>query len=463
MLINGEWIESKEKLEVRNPYNGDLIDYINITQPDQVTIACEHAKQFQSKLTSYERSKILANTADDIEKQAEIYQKSIVLESGLSLKDAKKEVKRAVTLLKVCSEEAKRINGESIYTDITEGSSKNLAITIREPIGLVCAITPFNRPLNQIVVKLGPAIAANNSIILKPSEKTPLTAIKFVKTLIDNGLPQKMVSIVTGKPDIIGDLLIKNPHIDMITFTGSAVIGEHIAMTAGMIKTTFELGDSGALIVMNDAKVEKAIKVAVAGAFATSGQSCRGIKRIYVDEKIKHSFINQFVEKTKQLKVGDPMDPETDIGVLINEESAIAIQKRIDQAVEKGAKIELGGIRKNSQILPTILSNVPQDADIVQKETFGPCAPIISFSTLKEVIDLTNDTPYGLQTGIFTNSISDAMYAAKRLKVGAVAINNGPQFDSPNIPFGGVKKSGLGREGVKYAINEMTTVKTIIL
>ena len=462
MLINGKWIETKKKIAVENPYNGEVVGEVSLASKEQVIEAAKGAKEYCSKLSAYERSEILRKTACEIEEKADEYVQSISKEAGASLKGARKEVKRAVVFLKVCAEEAKRITGESIFTDVTEASSRNLAVSIREPIGLVCAITPFNRPLNQVVVKLAPAIAANNSVILKPSEKTPITGIMFVKALINNGLPPEMISVITGHPSEIGDALISSPDIDMVTFTGSKEVGEHIAKTVGMIKTTFELGDNGALIVLDDADLEKAAKVAAAGAFSTSGQSCRGIKRILVHEKVEDDFVRKLEKETLKIKVGDPSLEDTDMGTLINEKSAKMIEERINAAVNQGAKVVCGGKRNKAQISPAVLTNVSRDSDIVSKETFGPCAPVVTIKDIDDAIDYVNSTEYGLQTGIFTKDIEKALSAAKQLKVGAVIINNGPQFASPIIPFGGVKKSGLGREGAKYAIAEMTTIKTIV-
>lgn len=462
MFVRGRYVETERKAPVKNPYSGETVGYVCLATSADVLESARSASQYGSSLSAYERYKILSGTAHEIVSDAAGFALSICRESGMCLKDAAKEVKRAATILTVCAEEAKRITGESIFTDTTDGGQDNLAVTIREPVGLVCAITPFNRPLNQVVVKLGPAIAANNSVILKPSEKTPLTAFKFLDTLLRNGLPPEMVTVVTGNPEEIGEALVTSPEIDMITFTGSAAVGERIARAAGMIRMTFELGDSGALIVMQDADLDKAVKTAAAGAYSTAGQSCRGIKRMLVHKDVAAEFTEKLCTASAKIKCGDPMDPGTDMGVLINEESAVLVEKRIRDAVSKGAEVVYGGKREGAGIMPTVLVGVPRDADLVRKETFGPCAPIIVVDDMDDAVEYTNATEYGLQTGIFTRDIDMAMLAARKLKVGAVIINNGPQFESPNIPFGGVKKSGLGREGIKYAIQEMTTVKTIV-
>lgn len=463
MLINEKWIETDRKLSIKNPYNGEVVGAVSLATKEQVLEAARYVKEYRSELSAYDRYEILMKTAAEVERNSVEYIASISGESGMCVKDAKKEVTRATGLLRVCAEEAKRITGESIFTDTTVSAKSNLAVTIREPIGLVCAITPFNRPLNQVVVKLGPAIAANNRVILKPSEKTPLTALKFVRSLINNGLPPRMISVVTGHPIDIGDALVTSPYIDMITFTGSKVVGEHIAKIAGMVKTTFELGDNGALIVMEDADLAKAIKASVEGAYGNAGQSCRGVKRILVHKKVQEAFVEGLKVETAKLKVGDPRSEDTDIGTLISEDAAKLVEKRINDAVREGATIVYGGKRNRAQLAPTVLTNVKRDSAIVKEETFGPCAPVVTINNIEDAIDYTNSTEYGLQTGVFTKDLEKALYAAKKLKVGAVIVNNGPQYDSPYIPFGGVKKSGIGREGIKYAIAEMTTVKTIVI
>lgn len=462
MLIEGKWVETSRKTQVKNPYSGEIVGHVFQASREEALRAAADAKKFRSSLTAFERYEILMKTAAAVEKDAEGFVASISSESGMCLKDARKEVQRAVGLLRVSAEEAKRIGGESIFTDAVAGAKRNLAVTIREPIGLVLAITPFNRPLNQVVVKLGPALAAGNSVILKPSEKTPLTALKIARALLDAGLPPRMLSVVTGDPREIGDALITSPDVNMITFTGSKEVGHHIARSAGMIKTTFELGDSGALIVMEDADLKKAAEAAAQGAYGNAGQSCRGVKRILVHKKVEAAFIEALKIETLKLKVGNPGLGDTDIGTLISEAAAAAVEDRIKDAVAKGARVVCGGKREKAQHHPTVIAGVPRDCDLVMKETFGPAAPVVVVESMEDAVAYINAGDCGLQTGVFTKDMDRAFYAAERLQVGAVIMNNGPQFDSPYIPFGGVKTSGLGREGIKYAIEEMTTVKTVV-
>lgn len=463
LLINGEWLETEKKIPVINPFNKQVVGYASQASKEQVMSAAVSAKSFESTLTAWDRFEILMKTAADIEQNEKEYIDQIVAECGACVKEAQKEVKRAIALLRVCAEEAKRIKGEAIPTDVTSDRKNNLAITIREPIGLVCAITPFNRPLNQVVVKLAPAIAANNSILLKPSEKTPLSAVKFVKCLIKNGLPAKMVTLITGNPDEIGDLLVTNPNIDMITFTGSRHIGERIAKNAGMIKLAFELGDSGALIVLKDADLKAAADVAAKGAFATAGQSCRGVKRILVEESVADEFAKLLIEEAKKIKVGDPTSATNDMGCLISDNAAVSIERVMNESLSEGAKLLFGNPRQGAVLGPQVLDHVSRKSKLVKEETFGPCAPIVRIKNLEEAIECVNETDYGLQTGVYTNDFKKIFTAIRKLKTGAVIINDGPQFESAFIPFGGVKKSGMGREGARFAIEEMTTIKTVVM
>lgn len=462
MLIEGRWTESARKTRVTNPYTGEAVGEISQATREDALRALADAKAFRPALTAFERAEILSRAADALEKDAAAFVASISSESGMCLKDARKEVQRASALLRVSSEEAKRIDGRSIFTDGVAGAKRNLAVTVREPVGLVLAITPFNRPLNQVVVKLGPAIAAGCRVLLKPSEKTPLTALKLVRLLLDCGLPTRMISVVTGDPREIGDVLVTSPSVDMITFTGSQAVGERIARAAGMIKTAFELGDSGALIVMEDADLKAAASAAAAGAYGNAGQSCRGVKRILVHKAVEAAFADALVAETKKWKVGDPRAEDTDIGTLISEEAAAAVEARVRDAVAKGARVAWGGKRNKAQLEPVVVTGVPRGCDLVALETFGPAAPIVAVESMEDAVSWINSGDAGLQAGVFTKDLGRAMYAAERLEVGAVMLNNGPQFDSPFIPFGGVKKSGLGREGVRCAIEEMTTVKTIV-
>lgn len=463
MLINGKWIDRKEKIEVFNPYTGRVVGRVPKAKVKDISEAIEKAKKAKIELTAYERYQLLYDCAQEIKIREEEFSRLITEEAGICIKSSTHELKRAYQALILSAEEAKRIYGETIPADVTPGVRDKYALTFREPVGLVVAITPFNHPLNQIVHKIGPSIAAGNRMILKPSEKTPLTALLFGEVLMNNGMLPSMVDIVTGDPGEIGDELLTNPLVDMITFTGGVEVGELIAKKAGIKKLCLELGGNGALIVCEDADVGKAVDVAVRGAFSNSGQRCTSIKRIILIGNVADEFVEKFVIEVKKLRFGDPFDHETDVGTVIDEEATRRLERVVDSVIKDGAELLVGGKRKGALFAPTVLDFVSPTSEIVVKETFGPTAPIIRVKSIDEAIEITNSTIYGLQAGVMTDSIENAFRIARSLKVGGVVINEGPGFRIESLPFGGVKKSGIGREGIRCAIREMTNIKTIVL
>lgn len=452
---------SGQFFEVKNPYKVEVVGLASRDSHYDAEYAIKVAKTYDHRLSSTDRSKVLRNTAEELLKKKEDFALLATQETGICIKDTRNEVDRAYQNLVVASEEAKRIGGDCL--PIVAGQTTKLAWTLREPVGLVCAITPFNRPLNQTVVKVAPAIAANNSVVLKPSEKAPLTALAFANLLIKNGLPESMLTVVTGYPHDIGEILLSHPLIDMVTFTGGVSTGERIVQQTGLKKLLLELGGNDPLIVLDDADLEKAAKIATEGAFVTSGQSCRGIKRIIVMKDIADQFVIRLVRETEGKKWGDPLDPETDVGTVIDEEAAINIENRCMDAVKDGAKILCGGERRGAAFSPTVLDYVQPTSTLVACETFGPVAPVIRVDNVSEAIEIANGTVYGLQAGVVTRDFENFLYIAKNLRVGGVGLMEGPNFDSPFIPFGGVKKSGIGREGIRYAIGEMTVTKTVVV
>jgi len=334
---------------------------------------------------------------------------------------------------------------------------------MRFPVGLISAIVPFNRPLNQVVVKVAPGFAAGNKIIIKPTERTPLSAIRFVQIMLNNGLPSKMISIVTGKSSEIGNELVSNQKIDMVTFTGSTEIGRKLSNIAGIKKLTMELGGNDPLIVLEDGDLDKAVKLASIGAYSNAGQACRGIKRIIVIESIADVFAKKLKDETEKITCGDPFDPKTTIGTIIDENAAIEVENAVKEAIADGAKVLCGNKREGALFIPTVVDHVKHDSAMVLNETFGPIAPIIRVKNLEEACRIANQTEFGLQSGIVTNNLENIRYCIKNLKMGAVNINEGPHHDMPNIPFGGVKQSGIGREGIRYAIQEMTYIKCVVM
>jgi len=463
MLINGKWIDTEKKIEVANPYDNAVIDYVPRAEQSHVDMAIDSASHYDFSLSSWNRYEILHNFSELLKEKKDEFSNLISLESGKSLKESSIEVERASQTFLISGEEAKRLNGEVLNCDAVRGMPNRHALVLREPVGIVLAITPFNYPLNLVAHKVGPAIASNNPIILKPSSLTPLTALKMAELLINLGIPKRMLHVLTGNSSEIGDYLVANPSFKKISFTGSVPVGKSICQKAGMKRVSMELGSNDPLIVLNDADIKKAVNCATVGAFGNNGQRCTSIKRIIIENSVADQFIEAFINRTKGLKVGDQMVLTTDIGPLITEKAAKEVENQVESALNNGAVCLLGGKREGTLFWPTILDHVTSDNPIVIEEVFGPIAPIIRVEDFEEAITVANSTNYGLQAGIFTNRLDKAMEAAKRLQVGGVIINDGPGFRAEHLPFGGLKDSGLGREGVKYAINEMTQLKTVVL
>ena len=462
-LIEGVWVDSNNKIEVTNPYTNEIIGTVPQMGIEQVKTAIDALYNYQPTLTAYQRSEILKGTATEVKLKIDELAYGISLESGMSIKDSMKEVGRSINLLNVAAEEAKRIIGEQLPSDIDLSGTDKIIMAMRFPVGLISAIVPFNRPLNQVVVKVAPGFAAGNKIIIKPTERTPLSAIRFVQIMLNNGLPSKMISIVTGKSSEIGNELVSNQKIDMVTFTGSTEIGRKLSNIAGIKKLTMELGGNDPLIVLEDGDLDKAVKLASIGAYSNAGQACRGIKRIIVIESIADVFAKKLKDETEKITCGDPFDPKTTIGTIIDENAAIEVENAVKEAIADGAKVLCGNKREGALFIPTVVDHVKHDSAMVLNETFGPIAPIIRVKNLEEACRIANQTEFGLQSGIVTNNLENIRYCIKNLKMGAVNINEGPHHDMPNIPFGGVKQSGVGREGIRYAIQEMTYIKCVVM
>ena len=463
MLICGEWVDTKRKIEVANPFNQELIDTVPVATIEHVRDAIAAAEEYDFNLTAWKRYEILNTFCQLLNEHKDEFIQLISKESGKPIKESIIEVERSYQTFLISSEEAKRINGEIIPVDALRGMPEKMGLVIKEPIGVVVAITPFNYPLALVAHKIGPAIAANNPVILKPSSLTPLTAIKMAELLLEAGLPKKMLHVVTGDSREIGDELTLNPVVQKITFTGSVPVGKAICKKIGMKKVSMELGGNDPLIILKDADIEEAVPCAVNGAFGNNGQRCTSVKRIIIQDSIADQFIRLFVKKTKELIVGNQMDSSTDIGPLITEKAAIKIEDAVNNAISNGAKLLCGSKREGTIYWPTVLDHVDPVCPIVTEETFGPVAPFIRVKSFDEAINVANCTNYGLQSGIFTNNLKKAIEAAKRIQAGAVIINNVPGFRADHLPFGGVKDSGIGREGIKYAIDEMTRLKTVVL
>jgi len=452
--------EPAESILVRSPFTGEVVGAVPRGGGADVARAAAAAKA-AARLAPEERGEVLRAGARALDARRDEFAVLITRESGVCLKDSRREVERARLNLVTAAEEASRIHGEALT--VPDGGGRKLALTLREPVGVVGAITPFNRPLNQVVVKVAPAVAAGNAVVVKPSEKTPLSALALAELLHECGLPRAALGVVVGDGAEVGQALARDRLVDMVTFTGSAATGELVARAAAGKKLTLELGGNDPLIVLDDGDLEVAARLAARQAYASAGQSCRGVKRIIAAETVAGELVARLADETERFRCGNPLDPQTDVGPLIDEPAAARVEARCAQAVRDGARIVRGGDRVGALHSPTVLDRVSPTTALVVRETFGPVAPVISVRDDEMAIAIANSTPYGLQAGVVTADFERFMRIAMRLQVGAVNLMDGPAFDSPHIPFGGVKRSGFGREGIRYAIQEMTQIKTITL
>ena len=466
MRIAGRKVDLPERLEVFNPYDNSVVGTVPAARPEHVREAFAKAKAFKPKLTRYERQLILQRTAEMLRDRKEDFARLITAESGLCWKDSLYEASRAYDVWSFAAQLTIKDDGETYSCDISPNGKQRKIFTTRMPLlGVISAITPFNHPLNMVSHKLAPAIATNNRTVLKPTELTPLTALALADVLYEAGLPPEMLSVVTGNPSTMGDAMIIDPDADLITFTGSVRVGKYIADKAGYRRIVLELGGNDPLIVMEDADLDKAAELAVTGATKNSGQRCTAVKRILVVEKISDAFSKLVVAKAKKLRAGDPMDPNVDIGTVINEKSACLFEARVKDAETKGAKVLYGDPRKGALFSPTVVDHVPYDCELVHEETFGPVIPIIRCpNDIGEVVRISNSTAYGLSSGVCTNRLDYVTRFIADLEVGTVNVWEVPGYRIEMSPFGGIKDSGLGyKEGVVEAMKSFTNVKTYSL
>ncbi len=466
MRIAGEAVDghSAGRVEVFNPYDNSLVGTVPRASRDQVAKAFEVAAAYKPKLTRYERQQILTRIGHALVQRKEEISDLITAECGISKKDSIYEVGRAFDVYSLAGQLCILDDGEVFSCDLTPHGKQRKIFTQREPLNAISAITPFNHPLNMISHKIAPAIATNNCMVAKPTELTPLTAILLADIIYDCGLPPEMLSIVTGYPEDIGDEMITNPNIDLITFTGGVAVGKYIANTAGYRRTVLELGGNAPLIVMEDADLDKAAELAVAGGTKNSGQRCTAVKRVLCVDSVADEFSGRVAEKTAKLKYGNPMDPETDVGTVIHEAAAKLFEARVSDAIEKGAKLLYGHHREGAVYSPTVLDHVPADCELVVEETFGPPIPIIRVKDIDHAIQVSNSTAFGLSSGVCTNRMDYITRFIKELETGTVNIWEVPGYRIEMSPFGGIKDSGLGyKEGVIEAMKSYTNVKTFSL
>ena len=463
MLIGGKYVTAEDTEEVKNPYDGQVIDTVPIAHLQTAQLAIDEANKAKSSLVEMSAFKIsnkLLNVCEKLTQNREEFAKLLTLEVGKPINEALVELDRSIETLKLAAEEAKRIYGESVPLDAGLNGKGFFAFTQRLPLGVVAAITPFNYPLNLTIHKIAPAIACKNTVIVKPPTEAPLTVMKFCE-LLNEEFPDGVVNVITGYGSEIGDYLVCSPEIDKISFTGSVTTGLMISQKAGMKKVTLELGGNDPLVVLKDADIEKAVKGVINGAFLNAGQVCMGVKRIIIEEEIADEFAEKLVSETEKIVIGNPLDKTTTLGTLISKKAAMQVEETVNNAVEDGAKILTGGVRRDAFYEATVIDNVKPDMDLVVRETFGPVAPIIRVNGLDEAIEVANGTEYGLQAGVFTNDYSKAMRCAQEIEAGTVFVNKQSTFRTDNMPFGGFKSSGVGKEGIKYSVEEMTKTKLI--
>ena len=463
MLIDGEYVNDMDREDVINPYTGEVIDTVPISHLNNVDKAIEaanNAKKFLQEMSAFKVSNKLFNVCDKLKENRDDFAELLTKEVGKPINESYVELDRSVETLKLAAEEAKRIYGESVPLDAGLNGKGFFAFTQKLPLGVVAAITPFNYPLNLTIHKIAPAIAAKNTVIIKPPTNAPLTVMKFSE-LVNEEFPDGVINVITGYGSEVGDALVASDKIDKISFTGSVLTGLLIAQRAGMKKVTLELGGNDPLVVLEDANVDAAVKGVINGAYLNAGQVCMGVKRIIVQEGIYNKFKTRLVEETSKIKIGNPMDKSTQLGTLISEKAAMQVEETVNNAVNAGAEILTGGKRNGAFYEATVIDKVTPDMDLVVNETFGPVAPLIKVKTVDEAIQIANATEYGLQAGVFTENYRNAMRCANEIEAGTVFINKQSTFRTDNMPFGGFKNSGCGKEGIKYAVEEMTKTKLI--
>lgn len=449
-------------IDVRDPQDGSLIDTVpqaSLTNMKSAIAAAEGGFGHARALPTHSRMAILQKSADSVTARHEEFARTISREGVKTIREARKEVTRCIATLRISAEEARRLSGETVPFDQMPGSENRLGYYTREPIGIVGAITPFNDPLNLVAHKIGPALAAGNAVIVKPHEKTPLSALLLAQVVHEAGLPADVLQVVTGAGIDVGEALVADPRVRMITFTGGRNTGEKILRRAGLKKVIMELESNSPTIVMGDADLNLVLPAVLSGAFWAAGQNCGHVQRLLVHDRIYSELASRLVDAVDGMQVGDKQEEKTDMGPMIDEAAAIRVEGLVDEALDAGSKLRIGASRSGAYYDPTLLEDVPGTCTIANQEVFGPVTVLYKFRTLDEAIKLANNVDYGLQAGIFTRDLATAFRAISDLQYGGVMVNDSSDYRIDAMPFGGVKGSGLGREGVRFAIEDMTEPK----
>lgn len=466
LYIGGQWVEDTTTLDVIDKYTGETIGVVPVASRETVdrAIAAAHAAfPGYARMPAHRRFRILEKASQLLARHQDEIAATICREAGKAWKYSVGEVSRAVETFQFSAEEAKRVHGETVPMDASTAGEGRMGFYLRCPVGVVSAITPFNFPLNLVAHKVGPALAAGCAVVLKPASTTPLTAIRLAEILEEAGIPPGVFNVVVGSGGTVGEWLTTDPRVAKISFTGSPPVGEAIIRKAGLKKVTMELGNNSGTIIEPDADLGAAIPRCVVSAFANSGQVCISLQRLYVHRSIAAEFTSRFVEATAKLKVGNPLDKDCDVGPMIDEAEAKRAESWIREAVAEGAKVLIGGKREGRVLQPTVLANARPEMKVMCQEAFAPLVSLYEYDTFEDAVRMVEDSPYGLQAGVYTNDLRKAFHAVDRINAGGVMINDTSIFRVDHMPYGGNKMSGLGREGVRFAVEEMTTIKMVMI
>ncbi len=466
MFYRGRWHESRERIEVRNPFNGEVVDTVpraTLDDVDQAVAGAIQGAALMAKMPAYDRAELLFTAAGLMRREAETLARTITLEEGKPLAESRQEVARATETMRLSAEEARRLGGEVLPLEGAPGGAGKLGFTLRVPCGVVVAITPFNFPLNLVCHKVGPALAAGNSVIVKPATNTPLVALRLVELLLEAGVPSLGVACVTGRGTEVGEALAQDTRVRKVTFTGSRAVGERICHVAGLKRVTMELGSNSPLIVMADADLEEVARAIVATGYVNAGQTCISTQRVIAHRDVYGGLLDATTPLVRAIASGDPLDPATQMGPLVREADARRIEDWLTEAAGGGARILTGGQRNGSFVAPAVVADVSPQARMSNDELFGPAVGFSPCDSLEEAIDLANNSPYGLSAGVFTRDLRQAIACARQIECGNIHINWGPGWRVDLMPYGGLKQSGMGKEGPRYAIEEMTELKTVVI
>jgi glyceraldehyde-3-phosphate dehydrogenase (NADP+) len=462
MLIGGEWVSGTETISVRNPFNNALIGEVPSATVDDVKAAIASASlALQTDFPLHARYEVLMRAASLVEEKNEAYARTIALEGSKTIREARREPVRTANLLRLAAEEGRRLTGQTLPFESRVGSENRTGYYFRFPVGIIVAITPFNDPLAMAGHNIGPAIAAGNAIVLKPSARTPLSVLMLARDLVDAGLPKGRLSVITGHGATLGEAMVSDPRVRLVTFTGGVETGRQVSRWLGIKKVLMELGSNSPVIVMDDARLEKAVPAISDGAFAQAGENCIGVQRVFVHDAVYDEFRTRFVAHVKRLKAGSSMDESVDVCAMITSEEAERVESWIKEAVRSGAKVLVGGKREGTVVWPTVLEGVSAEAKLSCEEVYGPVVSLYRFASLDEAIRLSNQSEYGLHAAIFTERIDNAFKAIHGLHCGAVMVNDSTDYRLDVMPFGGTKLSGVGRQGIWSMIQEMTETRVV--